>query len=320
MITSVPLEPAVILPSKDLAVTTTFAGSPVVSPSHLAVVPTIANYAYASGTNVEFVNERTRLNLFSPLHLDRSLKFLEEQGIQSATSFADIGCGTAYLDKALVERYPKLMITALDKDTSHIAANKMEYQNQYPTLKFLEADLLNPPIELLESFDMANATLLMAHMQKPVAALKDMASLLKLGGKLTVEEVDVSKVSANKPFPALDRYRELWKKMILKVKGDAEIGPKLESYFREAGLSQVKSSHYEVYEPQDAIKEMILRVVNKPSIRNLIESIVAEEERLIPDLVRENVNQFIRDLEIGFADPGMHVRFYDMYQVAGTKR
>ena len=60
---------------------------------------------------------------------------------------------------------------------------------------------MQPSAEVKNKFDLLNSSLVMAHMTNPKAALKNMLSLVKPGGRLIAEEVDISALSSNKLIP-----------------------------------------------------------------------------------------------------------------------
>ena len=138
------------------------------------------------------------------------------------------------------------------------------------------------------------------------------AKLVKPGGKLLIEEVDISSISANKAFPALMRYKELWGEVIKVINCDAERGRKLEGYFQEAGLRDINASYYPVTEPQNKIKEVISGLMKKTKVQNLM-----KRHRLVKS--QREIDELIVDLSTGFLDPEMKIYFYNLYQVSGTK-
>ena len=269
-------------------------------------------YAYDPDTDLELAQERERLNLFAHLHLDQSIRFLEKEGIAEAASFADIGCGTGYLCTSLAELYPNLKVYGLDINNGHVSTNSDEKNSAHNNLAFARYDLMEVSDKLKDKFDIVNSTLVMAHMKDPIKAVENMKALVKPGGKLSAEEIDIKSLGANKEFPALYKFKELWEKMIIAVDGDTHRGSQLEDIFNQAGLENIQSRYYITKEPQAAVKGMIIKVLESPSIQNLL-----IKDRLVEN--KDEIKQLISDLERGFDDPEMEVVFYNMHQVIGTK-
>ena len=276
-------------------------------------------YAYENTTSgvaadQEYLNERTRLGYFKDLHLSKTIDFLEREGLAKATKFADVGCGIAFLDFALARKYPQLEVYALDKEAKHINFNSAEKNSEgnLDNLNFAIYDLMKPHPDLEGQFDMVSSSLVMAHMADPVSALKNMTKLLKPGGKLLAEEIDISSVKANNEFPALEKFQKLWGEVISSINCDAFRGPKLIELFREAGLKEIKSNHYLVTEPQETIKLAILGVIEKPKVQELLLKFSLVESQ-------QEIDDLIIALKQGFADSEMKIDFYNLHQVAGVK-
>ena len=142
-----------------------------------------------STTSVEYFEEvasqwdTMRAGFFTDTVREKALRLAQ---IQSGKMAADIGAGTGYVTEALlrhgldviaIDRSPKMLEKVLKKfSSSHHFTYRVGESNQLP--------LGN------ETVDYAFANMYLHHVESPETAIKEMARILKKGGRLVVTDLD----------------------------------------------------------------------------------------------------------------------------------
>jgi len=97
-----------------------------------------------------------------------------------------------------------------------------------------------------DSFDLIYSRFLMCHLTNPVAALKEMRSLLRKGGTLVCEDFEMSAVGSSPPTSAYQRLIEISRAVDRQRGVDSDIGAKLHTLLAEAGCEEPE---IEIYQP-----------------------------------------------------------------------
>jgi excisionase family DNA binding protein len=101
---------------------------------------------------------------------------------------ADIGTGTGYLAKKLVD-YAK-SVNAIDSSPAMLEAAKQGLtENELEKIKFIEGDAHDLPLPD-ESQDLVYANLLIHHLLEPALAIKEMYRVLNHGGQVIITDID----------------------------------------------------------------------------------------------------------------------------------
>jgi SAM-dependent methyltransferase len=132
----------------------------------------------------DWEQEPRRLQLLEEHADPTSVQRLEATGIGSGWSCLEIGAGRGSIARWLGRRVgPSGHVTALDLDTSLLT------DLDEPNIEVLEGDIHD--IELPEGpFDLIHARLVLMHIPERGRALERIASLLRPGGHLVLEELD----------------------------------------------------------------------------------------------------------------------------------
>src|SRR5207249_5000144 len=132
----------------------------------------------------DWEQEPRRLQLLEEHADSTSVRRLEATGIDTGWSCLEIGAGRGSIARWLGERVgPSGHVVALDLDTSLLT------DLDEPNIDVIEGDLLE--IGLAEgSFDLVHARLVLMHIPERWRALERIASLLRPGGHLVLEELD----------------------------------------------------------------------------------------------------------------------------------
>lgn len=106
--------------------------------------------------------------------------------INSGELAADIGAGTGFVTQGLVQK--GLNVIAVDRSEEMLEQMKKNFDNSgHVEYRLGEAECL--PIET-GTVDYAFANMYIHHVEEPLAAIKEMARILKPGGKLVITDLD----------------------------------------------------------------------------------------------------------------------------------
>ena len=124
--------------------------------------------------------DRMRQEFFSEAVRERAY---DEANIQPGKTAADIGAGTGFVTEGLLQN--GLKVIAVDQ-SQDMLSELMK--------KFKEIDCRVGKAEKLpiadETVDYVFANMYLHHVESPAAALKEMARILKNGGKLVITDLD----------------------------------------------------------------------------------------------------------------------------------
>ena len=95
-------------------------------------------------------------------------------------------------------------------------------------------------------FDLIYARFLLSHLDEPETVLARMRQLTRPGGRIVLEDIDMSGSYCHPRDPAHARFVELYTAAVRRNGGDADLGRRLPSIARAAGLGDV---HWNVFQP-----------------------------------------------------------------------
>lgn len=97
----------------------------------------------------------------------------------------DIGCGDGRISADIAKFVPQGSVTGIDPSTSMLAWAKKQYHPlEYPNLTFQEGGFLNPNTS--QSFDLIVSFCALQHCPDQQAALSNLKTILKPGGKILI--------------------------------------------------------------------------------------------------------------------------------------
>ncbi|HYE03400.1 MAG TPA: methyltransferase domain-containing protein [Phycisphaerales bacterium] len=90
------------------------------------------------------------------------------------------------------------------------------------------------------SFDLVYCRYLLEHVADPARVLRESLRVLVPGGRLRVQENDITLVRLDPPCPAFERVWELFAELQRRLGGDALVGRRLFALLRRAGFESVE--------------------------------------------------------------------------------
>ncbi|MGI9276725.1 MAG: class I SAM-dependent methyltransferase [Endozoicomonas sp.] len=133
-----------------------------------------------------------------------TFRFLEKIHIQPGWHCLDVGAGAGSVALWLADKAgPEGKVTATDIDTRLLRGKKL------PNLVVLKHDILSDP--LTDQYDLIHMRDVLMHLQDKSQVVKKLASALKPGGILVVDDLTVLN-DAEARFSSLDAPRDAWEK------------------------------------------------------------------------------------------------------------
>lgn len=149
----------------------------------------------------------------------------------------DIGCGSGTITATLAKYMPEGHITAVDisSDILDTAGKYAEKHGVKDRITFQTADIYALPYED-NTFDIVHASQVLAHLDSPVQAYKEMLRVTRPdGGVVANRESDISMWSYYPDLPGLKKYHEIMLEVMKGSGGNPQAGPRLISWAMQAG-------------------------------------------------------------------------------------
>ncbi|ODU00570.1 MAG: hypothetical protein ABS79_03090 [Planctomycetes bacterium SCN 63-9] len=215
--------------------------------------------------------------------------WLQASGLREGSRVVEFGCGSGNITARLAEKVgPGGEVVGVDVSPLQIEQAERHVRSLgLSNVSFHLADAASPGLPA-ESFDLAYCRLVLMHMTNPLDAIETMRDLVRPGGVVSCEEMDLSRWVCDPPSEAADRCFAL--KLALGERRGAHfrIGPTLPRLFREAGFAEVQVGSAFALSTRDRFKRS-----NGLSLRSFGASMIeyglvepGELDRLVNELLR----------------------------------
>jgi SAM-dependent methyltransferase len=197
-----------------------------------AVLKAQSNTAYIHGTTR---SEQARLALLNRLTNEPFIEFLE---LDEKASVLEVGSGLGILARQIAERLPGTDVCGVEYSSAQLAQAK---NSSAANLHFVQADAHALPFAG-DSFHTIYCRYLLEHVSDPVRVLNEMRRVLRPGGRALAQENNILIITF---YPECPRFEAVWRKFAglqAKLGGDALIGKKLFSLFKQAGFKEIRLS------------------------------------------------------------------------------
>lgn len=180
--------------------------------------------------------ERERLRGLEEQYDPGTVAALAGVGIAEGWACLEVGAGGGSIAEWMCDRVgPGGRVVATDLDTRFLDA--IDRAN----LTVLKHDVVgDPPVE--GPFDLAHSRAMLAHVPERVRAVRNIASSVRPGGWLVVEDVDFSTLGAAEPDASIDALIAGLSAMMRSGGVDPNCGRRLPAMLRQAGLAEIGSS------------------------------------------------------------------------------
>jgi len=193
-----------------------------------------AHYVLATGAAGE-----QRLRLLDTVYGPSTDRLLADLGVRPGMTVADVGCGVGVVACWLGRLVGATgSVVGVDLSEEQLALARRDAAAQgLSWARFIAADACDTGLPR-GSFDLVCCRSLLSHLRRPAGALHEMSALLKDGGVLVGEDVDMTVVSSDPPSAAYARVAELLEGICRHIGSDPAMGAHLQALFRTVGYSR----------------------------------------------------------------------------------
>jgi ubiquinone/menaquinone biosynthesis C-methylase UbiE len=190
---------------------------------------------YVLGRTAE---EYDRLRRQARLWEEATGRLLDRVEVACGMSCLDVGCGPGEVMRMLAQRVgPAGRVTGLDLDADvGREAIASLHADGHLQCDFVEGDVLGEDPFPGRRFDVVYARLLLFHLEDPVAAVRRLWKWTAPGGRLVLQDYDLSTVGSDRPLAFVDHFREVVVGTFVAAGCDVHAGRRLPALLVEAGV------------------------------------------------------------------------------------
>jgi SAM-dependent methyltransferase len=159
-------------------------------------------------------------------------------GLREGMQVVEVGCGSGNIACWVAEQVGVSgHVVAIDNSPGQIEQARAQAQARgLGNIDFHVADAYSPRLPE-GAFDLAYCRLVLMHLTHPANALQTMRGLVRLGGQVVCEEMDLGCWLCDPPAKAMSRFFELNEALGKRLGEDYRLGASLHRLFREAGFA-----------------------------------------------------------------------------------
>jgi SAM-dependent methyltransferase len=236
----------------------------------------IDHYAIRGG-----IEGRERLALLSSIFAGSTARLLDLAGVPEGAACLDAGCGGGDVSLELARRAgPSGRIVGIDLDKTKLEIARREADAAGAAVHYHALDIADP---LPGPFDVVYMRFLLSHLAEPASALANARDALAPGGLVVVEDVDFRGHFAHPESAALERYVEIYTRVVRGRGGDANLGARLPCLLADAGFADIQVN---VLNP--AATSGRLKLLNPVTMEAIAAAVVADgmaSEAEVTDLI-----------------------------------
>jgi SAM-dependent methyltransferase len=184
-----------------------------------------------------------RLRLLCEIHDPGTHELLTRAGISTAQRYVEFGCGLGYVSRWAASQAAH--VTAIDlSEEQLVEARKLITESGLTNVEFQQANIYEHGLAA-ETYDISYSRYLMVHLNDPVQAMREIFKILKPGGTMVCEEVDISVIYTEPFVEGYQAFRDLAILAGKKRGVDYEGGRRLHIWAREVGFDVVEADAYQ---------------------------------------------------------------------------
>jgi SAM-dependent methyltransferase len=236
----------------------------------------MSHYAIRGG-----VEGKRRLEVLGRALWPSTARLLERAGLRAGMACLDLGCGGGDVSVELARRVgPGGCVDGLDMDATKLDLAREDAARQgLSQVRFRQGDVGAWAEE--SRYDLVYCRFLLTHLREPARVIGQMGRALRPGGRAVVEDIDFRGCFSHPACPAFDRYVELYRAVVARRGGDADIGPSLHALAREAGFG---GASVDVVQPVFVAGEG--KLIPLLTLVNIADAVVEEGLAARPELER----------------------------------
>jgi len=180
-----------------------------------------------------------RLQLLHEVYGPATEVLLRRAGLRSGLRVVEIGCGSGNTACWVAEQLaPEGSVLAVDVSPEQIEqARQQAERRSLPNIEFQVADAYSPRLPE-GTFDLAYCRMVLMHLTRPAEALSAMRALVRPGGVVVCEEMDLGCWLCDPPAEAMTRFFALNADLGERRGENFSLGVSLHQLFRKVGFTQ----------------------------------------------------------------------------------
>ncbi len=253
---------------------------------------------------------KRRLDLLAGVMAPTTHALLADAGVGPGLTCVDVGCGGGHVSRSLAERVgPTGRVVGIDFDAVKIAAASEERSRA--GLRNLEFRTVNvSQWSEPHTYDLVYARFILSHLPDRSVVLASMCEALRPGGTLVLEDIDFTGSFVIRQTRRMVGTCDLYRAVVARRGGDADLGPQLYGMCAAAGLSDVRVRVVQpVHAGHDTGKTMAVS-----TLVNISESAIAESLT-----TKSELQDVIAALATYSEDPHSIVSVPRIFQVWGSQ-
>jgi SAM-dependent methyltransferase len=179
-----------------------------------------------------------RLRLLHEVYGPGTQALFHRLGLRDGLRVAEVGCGSGNTACWVAQQVaPSGSVVAIDIASEQIEQARQQAQGRnVRNIEFQVADAYSPRLPE-GSFDLVYCRLVLMHLTRPAAALAAMRALVRPGGQVVCEEMDLGCWLCDPPAAAMTRFFALNAALGERRGANFSLGASLHRLFREVGFA-----------------------------------------------------------------------------------
>jgi SAM-dependent methyltransferase len=250
---------------------------------------------------------RERLRIISGVLRPSTAALLDRVGVSDGARCLDVGCGGGDVSLALAARGGRVL--GIDVDEEKLAIAREEAAASSHEIEYRRADITTD--DLPKGLDLCYCRFLLTHLTDPAGAVRRLVGALRPGGALVVEDIDYRGSVSYPESTPYRRYTEIFA-ATAELRGcDPNIGPRLPSLLRGAGVGRIEATAVQPLAIEGDVKLACALTLDNIADAAVAEGVVERDEieRVAADLHRQAADRvtlmsFPRIVQVwGYTEP-----------------
>lgn len=183
-----------------------------------------------------------RMETVARAYWPTTLPLLQRAGIREGLRCLDLGCGAGEVTFEIARLVgPSGSVVGMDMDSVKLdIARQRAVREGATNLDFRQGNVFEWADDSL--YDLIYLRFLLTHLPGAAAVVPKLLLALRPGAILVVEDIEISGFVSHPVNSAEDRFITLYRDVVRRRGGDADIGPKLQAMLHEAGAQDLNLS------------------------------------------------------------------------------